>query len=218
MLCFTIEVLSILLFQWTVIQSLGVCLQINCVVTKDSETHWFLNWDSVFLDWGSWFFTRWVPGLTIYYLLQNHCQRFDVIQAEPPFLLPTQEDKRKLCSRGAHIIVHQRNWETKATLGKDSSGHLMCHDLSDLKSLILIRTISKECTLSDRQEREGFFKTFISSWVPPGFLNDKKGTKRKLTRVSLRDNTQGFVSGFFQRKRKGKWDQENFLAVQFPVY
>ena len=46
-------------------QSLGVCLQINCVVTKDSETHWFLNWDSVFLNWDSWFFTRWVPGLTI---------------------------------------------------------------------------------------------------------------------------------------------------------
>ena len=85
------------------------------------------------------------------------------MKAEPPFLLPTQEDKRKLCSQGDHIIAHQRNWETKATLGKYSSGNLMCHDLSDLESLILIRTISKECTLSDRQERERFFKTFRSS-------------------------------------------------------
>ena len=42
----------------TVIQSFGVCLQINCVVTKDPRTHCFLNWDS-------WFFTRWVPGLII---------------------------------------------------------------------------------------------------------------------------------------------------------
>ena len=30
----------------TVIQSFGVCLQINCVVTKDPETHYSLNWDS----------------------------------------------------------------------------------------------------------------------------------------------------------------------------
>ena len=25
----------------------------------------FLNWESLVLDWDSWFFTRWVPGLTI---------------------------------------------------------------------------------------------------------------------------------------------------------
>ena len=61
--------------------------------------------------------------------------------------------------QGAHITAHQRNWEMKATLGKDPSGHLMYHNLNDLKSMILIRTISKGCTLSDRQERESFFKT-----------------------------------------------------------
>ena len=55
------------------------------------------------------------------------------MKAEPSFLLPTLEDKRKLCSQGAHITAHQRNWETKSTLGKDSSGHLMCHDPDHLK-------------------------------------------------------------------------------------
>ena len=28
----------------------GVCLQINCVVTKDPGTHCILNWDSMVLD------------------------------------------------------------------------------------------------------------------------------------------------------------------------
>ena len=33
---------SIFIIQLTVIQSFGVCLQINCVVTKDPGTHCFL--------------------------------------------------------------------------------------------------------------------------------------------------------------------------------
>ena len=49
---------SISLFQSTVIQSFGVCLQVNCVVTKDPGTPCFLNWDSMVLDWDSRFFTR----------------------------------------------------------------------------------------------------------------------------------------------------------------
>ena len=57
---------STFLFQQTVlIQSFGVCLQISCVVTKDPGTHCFWNWDSMVLDWDSWFFKRWVSGLTI---------------------------------------------------------------------------------------------------------------------------------------------------------
>ena len=44
---------GIFLFQLTVIQSLGVCLQINCVVTKDPGTHCFLNWNSMVRDWDS---------------------------------------------------------------------------------------------------------------------------------------------------------------------
>jgi len=31
----------------------GVCLQINCVVTKDPRTHCFFNYDSMVLDWDS---------------------------------------------------------------------------------------------------------------------------------------------------------------------
>ena len=27
--------------------------------------HCFFNWDSLVLDWDSWFFTKWVPGLAI---------------------------------------------------------------------------------------------------------------------------------------------------------
>ena len=29
------------------------------------RTHWILNWNSMILDWDSFFFVRWVPGLTI---------------------------------------------------------------------------------------------------------------------------------------------------------
>ena len=29
------------------------------------RTHWILNWNSLILDWDSWVFMRWVPGLTI---------------------------------------------------------------------------------------------------------------------------------------------------------
>ena len=32
---------------------------------EDPGTKWFLNWDSMVLHWDSWFFTRWIPGLTI---------------------------------------------------------------------------------------------------------------------------------------------------------
>ena len=42
---------SILFFSKTVIKSFGVCLQINCVVTKDPGTHCFLNRDLMALDW-----------------------------------------------------------------------------------------------------------------------------------------------------------------------
>ena len=35
----------------TVIKSFGVCLQINCVVTKDPGTHRVLNRDLMALDW-----------------------------------------------------------------------------------------------------------------------------------------------------------------------
>ena len=136
------------------------------------------------------------------------------MKAEPPFLLPTQEDKRKLCSQGAHITAHQRNWETKSTLGKDSSGHLMCHDLSDLKSLILIRTAP---LVTEKKERASLKISDLPEYHED-FLNDTKGTKRKLTGMSVRGNREGFVPGLFQRKQKGKWDQENFLAVQFPAY
>ena len=58
LLWFTIKGVYFYFSNETVIQSFGVCLQINYVVTKDPRTHCFLNWDS-------WFFTRWVPGLTI---------------------------------------------------------------------------------------------------------------------------------------------------------
>ena len=44
---------SIFSFHQTVIKSFGVCLQINCVVTKDPGTHCFLKWDSMVLDWDS---------------------------------------------------------------------------------------------------------------------------------------------------------------------
>ena len=43
---------SILFFSIkTVIKSFGVCLQINCVVTKDPGTHCVLNRDLMALDW-----------------------------------------------------------------------------------------------------------------------------------------------------------------------
>ena len=35
------------------IRSFGVCLQINCVVTKYPGNHCFMNWDSMVLDWDS---------------------------------------------------------------------------------------------------------------------------------------------------------------------
>ena len=31
----------------------------------------FLNWDSLVMDWNSWFCTRWVPGLTIHVTICN---------------------------------------------------------------------------------------------------------------------------------------------------
>ena len=34
---------SIFLFQYTVIQSFGICLQINCAVTKDPVTNCFFK-------------------------------------------------------------------------------------------------------------------------------------------------------------------------------
>ena len=45
---------SIFLSQET-IQSFGVCLQINCVVTKDPcrDSLFFFSWDSLVLDWDS---------------------------------------------------------------------------------------------------------------------------------------------------------------------
>ena len=44
-------------------------LQVNSLVTQRLK-HFlfqtlFLDWDSFVLDWDAWFFTRWVPGLTI---------------------------------------------------------------------------------------------------------------------------------------------------------
>ena len=52
LLCFTIEGVYFL-FPETLKQSFEVCLQINCVVTKDPGTHCFLNWGSMVLDWDS---------------------------------------------------------------------------------------------------------------------------------------------------------------------
>ena len=43
------------------IRSFRVCLQINCVVTKDPGNHCFMNWDSMALDLDSWFFHKTSP-------------------------------------------------------------------------------------------------------------------------------------------------------------
>ena len=43
-------------------------LSSDCLVTGLSIFNFglfFFNWDSLALEWDSWFFTRWVPGLTI---------------------------------------------------------------------------------------------------------------------------------------------------------
>ena len=150
------------------------------------------------------------------YVYQNHCQRFDVIQAEPPGLLPTQEYEMRLCSHGAHFIAHQRNWERKATLGKDLSGHLMYHDLSDLESLILIQTISKGCSLSDRQEREGFFKTFRSSRVPPRFWKWHKSYKKKINKDVAKGQQTGNCPRLLSEETKRK--MERSTKKTFPAY
>ena len=45
--------LLVFVVLYDVIQSFGVCLQFNCMVTKDPGTHCFFNWDSMVLDWDS---------------------------------------------------------------------------------------------------------------------------------------------------------------------
>ena len=36
-----------------------------CGYKRPRNSLFFFNWDSMVLDWDSWFFTRWVPGLAI---------------------------------------------------------------------------------------------------------------------------------------------------------
>ena len=56
---------TIFKFQYTVLKSFGIPLQINCLVTQRPK-HFqylgllvFLNWESLIMDRDSWFFTRW---------------------------------------------------------------------------------------------------------------------------------------------------------------
>ena len=63
LLYFTTEGVYFYCSKW-LIQSFGVCLQIN----RDPKTQRLItvfNWDLLVLDWDSWFFSRWVHGLTV---------------------------------------------------------------------------------------------------------------------------------------------------------
>ena len=61
------------------------------------------------------------------------------------------------CSTDAHLRSFgaiQIKGTEESTLGKDSSVPLMCHDLSDLRSLILVWIIPKERTLCQQEVME----------------------------------------------------------------
>ena len=60
----------------------------------------FFNWDSLVLDWDSWFFTRWVPGLTI-----------------------------TICNKITVHFLNKINWENLQR-NKRSTNFLFCHHFS----------------------------------------------------------------------------------------
>ena len=68
----------------------------------------------------------------------------------------------------------------------DSSGHLICHDPSDLGSLILIRIISKESTLwSRRKWREMFEPNTKKSYVQQEQSRNCLNNQLKLFKMQL---------------------------------
>ena len=148
------------------------------------------------LDWDPGFFTRWVPKLTI-----TICNKITVkgLTWYRQSLLFSSPLKRTKSGCARRVLT---SW----TLGKDSSSHLMYHDLSDLKSLIRIQTISKECTLSDRQEREGFFKIFSFSCVPSGFLKWHKMYKKKINKAVTKGQQTGICHRVLSEETKRKME------------